>query len=107
MSCSKYRETHVKRSPTRLLGHKIFPTDTFRQRISIPIEKEAIEAAAAKLGVPALHMISLPTVVCCVVYNSTLNSERYATEFLAHFGKRNPTNPKIIDPSTLRTANTD
>lgn len=91
-------EAARRRLPSHMLGHKIFPTDRFRMRVSIPIERAAIEAAAERLGVPALTMISLPSMVCCVVYNSAFSTERYATEIIAHFGKRVPENPKLLEP---------
>lgn len=80
----------------RMLGHKIFPGDTFIQNISAPIERQKIDSALAAFGVAEVKVLFAPAIVGCVVYNSTFNNDNHTTEFLANFGRRDPEHPNTM-----------
>jgi hypothetical protein len=85
-----------KRRIPRMLGHKIFPTDTFVYRVSAPISKADIDSSLVAFGITEVKQLYSPAIVGCVVYNSTFSDENHITEFLANFGLRDPNNPNLI-----------
>ncbi len=90
------RNRAKRRRPRDLLGHKIFPTDQFTEKVSSPISKQVVRHIEELVGEPVDDYKLTISVVGCVVYNSPAGTENHTTEFMFWIGREDPSNPNIV-----------